>query len=106
MLVSEGEKQMKRKHCNAEYKQQAAYRVSLGKESVPAIARDLGVSVTSLREWIRQVEKRVNPFPGSGNVILTPEEAIMRKLERENRELREEIEILKKAAAYFVKNLR
>jgi len=30
----------------------------------------------------------------------------MRKLERENRELREEVEILKKAAAYFAKNLR
>jgi len=52
------------------------------------------------------VEKRVNPFPGSGNVILTPDEAMLRKLERENRELREEIEILKKAAAYFAKNLR
>jgi len=97
---------MKRKHYNAEYKQQAVYRVNLGQESIPAIAKDLGISVTSLREWITQVEKRVDPFPGSGNVILTPEEAIMRKLERENRELREEIEILKKAAAYFVKNLR
>ena len=106
MLVSEGEKQMKRKHYNAEYKQQAAYRVSLGQESIPAIARDLGISVTSLRDWIAQVEKRVNPFPGSGNVILTPDEAMLRKLERENRELREEIEILKKAAAYFAKNLR
>jgi len=97
---------MKRKHYNAEYKQQAVYRVNLGQESIPAIVKDLGISVTSLREWITQVEKRVNPFPGSGNVILTPEEAIMRKLERENRELREEKEILKKAAAYFVKNLR
>jgi len=97
---------MKKKQYNAEYKQQAVYRVNLGKESVPAIAKDLGVSVTSLREWIRQVEKRVHPFPGSGNVILTPEEVMMRKLERENRELREEMEILKKAAAYFAKSLR
>ena len=68
--------------------------------------KDLGVSVSSLRDWIKQVEKRANPFPGSGNVVLTPEEAIMRKFERENRELREEVEILKKAAAYFAKNLR
>jgi len=87
---------MKKKHFNAEYKQQAVCRVNLGQESIPAIARDLGVSVTSLREWIRQVEKRVHPFPGSGNVNLTPEEVMMRKLEHENRELREEIEILKK----------
>ena len=106
MLVSEGEKQMKKKHYNAEYKQQAVYRVSLGHESIPAIAKDLGVSVSSLRDWIMQVEKRDNPFPGSGNVVLTPEEEKVRKLERENRELREEIEILKKAAAYFAKSLR
>ena len=97
---------MKKKYYNAEYKQQAVYRVNLGQESIPAIARDLGVSVTSLREWITQVEKEVHPFSGSGNVILTPEEAIMRKLERENREFREEIDILKKAAAHFAKNLR
>jgi len=106
MLVSEGENQMKKKHYNAEYKQQAVYRVNQGHESIPAIAKDLCLSVSSLRDWIKQVEKRANPFPGSGNVVLTPEEAIMRKLERENRELREKIEILKKAAAYFAKNLR
>ena len=57
---------MKKKHYNSEYKQQAVYRVNLGQESIPAIAKDLGVSVTSLREWITQGEKRVNPFPGSG----------------------------------------
>ena len=73
---------MKKKHYNAEYKQQAVYRVSQGHESIPAIAKDLGVSVSSLRDWIKQVEKRANPFPGSGNVVLTPEEAIMRKFER------------------------
>ncbi|MBS4054273.1 MAG: transposase, partial [Thermaerobacter sp.] len=57
---------MKKKHYNAEYKQQAVYRVSQGHESIPAIAKDLGVSVSSLRDWIKQVEKRANPFPGSG----------------------------------------
>jgi len=97
---------MKKKHYNAEYKQQAVYRVNLGQEPVPAIAKDLGVLPTSLRDWIKPVEKRVYPLPGSSNVILTPEEAVMRKLERENRELREEIDILKKAATYFAKNLR
>jgi len=42
------------------------------------------------------------PFPGSGH--LTPEDERIRKIEKENRELREENEILKKAAAYFAKN--
>jgi transposase len=42
------------------------------------------------------------PFPGSGK--LSPEDDRLRKLERENRDLREEVEILKKAAVYFAKN--
>jgi len=42
------------------------------------------------------------PFPGSGK--LRPDDEHLKKLERQVRELREENEILKKAAAYFAKN--
>ena len=53
--------------------------------------------------WVKRYrEKPVIPFPGSGK--LSPEDEKVRKLEREIRELREEYEILKKAAAYFAKN--
>lgn len=41
---------------------------------------------------------------GSGN--LKPEDAEIRKLKRENETLKEEVEILKKAAAFFAKNLK
>ena len=55
--------------------------------------------------WVKRYrDKSVVPFPGSGR--LSPEDERVRKLERENRDLREENEILKKAAAYFAKNLR
>jgi len=52
----------------------------------------------------RYREKPINPFPGSGK--LSTEDENVRKLERQIRELREENEILKKAAAYFAKNQR
>lgn len=97
---------MKKNHCSAECKQQAVCRFTEGKDLVSTIAEDLGIAVCSLRDWIKQVKTRDNPFPGSGNVVLAPEEAKIRKLERENRELKEDIEILKKAAAYFAKSLR
>jgi len=55
--------------------------------------------------WVeRYREKGEMPFPGSGR--LSPEDERIRKLERENRDLREENEILKKAAAYLAKNLK
>ena len=43
-------------------------------------------------------------FVGSGNI--KPEEAEMKRLQRENKELREEVEILKKAAANFARTVK
>lgn len=43
-------------------------------------------------------------FVGSRNI--KPEEAEMKRLQRENKELREEVEILKKAAAYFARTVK
>ena len=60
------------------------------------VARDLGISTKTLYGWIAKYKSDPkNPFVGSGN--LKPEAQATRDLERENRELSEEIEILKKA---------
>lgn len=55
--------------------------------------------------WIKQYKQAPETsFPGSGH--LKPEDEKLKKLEKEIRELKEENEILKKAAAYFAKNLK
>lgn len=61
------------------------------------IARDLGVSNESLRHWIKQQEIDRGEREG----ISTDEREELKRLRRENRILREEREILKKAAAFF-----
>lgn len=69
------------------------------------VAAELGINENTLHGWMKRYrDKPSNPFPGSGN--LSTEDERLRKLERANRELREENEILKKAAAYFAKNLK
>lgn len=91
------------KQYSAEFKLEAVKRVKASHGPVAHVAAELGVNENTLHGWIKKYRDQPNtPFPGSGN--LTPEDERLRKLERENRELKEEIEILKKAAAYFAKN--
>lgn len=92
-------------HYSAEFKLEAVKRIERTKEPVSKVAADLGIKPTTLQGWVKKYKQSPNaPFPGSGN--LSPEDEKLRKLERENRELKEEIEILKKAAAFFAKNLK
>lgn len=64
------------------------------------VARELGVSQKTLYGWMAKYkEDPATPFVGSGN--LKPEAKALRDLERENRELREENAILKKAMRIF-----
>lgn len=91
------------KQYSAEFKFEAVKRVEATGGPVSKVAADLGINENTLHGWIKRYrEKPSVPFPGSGK--LSTEDERLRKLERENRELREENEILKKAAAYFAKN--
>ena len=65
--------------------------------ALTAIAGKLGCSPDSLRVWARQAQRDGGERPGQ----TTADRARIKELERENRELRQANEILKKASAYF-----
>lgn len=90
---------------STKFKLEAVKRIEKTNEAVSKVAVDLGVKPTTLQGWVKKYKQSPTaPFPGSGN--LKPEDEKLRKLEKENRDLKEENEILKKAAAYFAKNLK
>ena len=75
-------------------------QIEEGKLKVSQAARDLGVAEATIYNWIKEL--RSDPtagLPGSGHLKL--DIGYQKKLEKENSELRKEVEFLKKAAAYF-----
>lgn len=65
--------------------------------AVCSVAEKVGCSPESLRKWMRQSEVDEGKRAG----LSTSDKERMRQLERENRELRQANEILRKASAYF-----
>lgn len=91
------------KNYTAEFKLEAVKRFNNSDKTIKQVAEELGINSNTLNNWIRRFRQNAEcPFPGSGR--LSPEDEKLRKLEKENRDLKEEIEILKKAAVYFAKN--
>jgi transposase len=76
---------------------------SLGEKPKAQIARDLGIRVNQLRK--RRLDFELEDRTGAPKPAATAEDD-MRGLRRENARLREEIELLKKAAIYFARGSR
>jgi transposase len=65
--------------------------------AIASIAAKIGCTGETLRNWVRQAERDAGVRPG----VTTDERERIKALERENRELRQANEILRKASAYF-----
>jgi transposase-like protein len=65
--------------------------------AIASIAAKIGCTAETLRRWVRQAERDTGARPG----MTTDDRERIRALERENRELRQANEILRKASAYF-----
>jgi transposase-like protein len=87
----------KYRNFSPEFRGEAARMVIETSRPIADVARELGVSETSLGNWVRAYrEKHAEDEPP----LQLSERARLRELERENRELRMKAEFLSKAAAY------
>ena len=94
-------KRQRRSHSR-EFKQEAVALVVEHGYSCAAAGRSLGVNGALIGRWKRQLEDNAaEAFPGPGK--RSAEQQRIHDLETENRRLRMEKEILKKATAFFVK---
>lgn len=91
----------KRRKFTDEFKADAVKLVREGGRSVWQVAKDLDLTETSLREWVRRAE--IEDGKGPADALTQAEREELTRLRRENKRLQMEREILKKAAAFFAK---
>jgi len=90
----------RRRRFSREFKLEAVRMVMEGGHSMAQVARELDLRPDMLRRWKRQyAQEGEQAFPGHGRLKADDEQ--LRQLLRENRQLREERDILKKAVAIF-----
>ena len=102
-MESVGRKTRPRRSFTPEFKAEIVELCQRGDRSVGQVARDFDLTETAVREWVKQAERDA----GTGDGGLTSDERKeLAALRRENRRLKEDVEILKRATAFFVRETR
>ncbi len=93
--------QRKRRRFTPEFKQEAVALVTEQGYSIARAAQAVGTNENNLRRWKKVLEQEA-----SGQRLTVEERAELARLRRENKALRMEKEILKKASAFFAKEMK
>ena len=94
-----------RKSFTADFKLEVARMVVDQGMAVAQVSQDMSIGPTAVRRWVDQYQAEQLGQPGIGKP-LTAEQQRIRQLEYENRQLRSDNDLLKKASAFFARELK
>jgi transposase len=104
IMESMGKKKPRpRRSFTREFKAEIVELCQRGERSVGQVAKDFDLTETAVREWLKQAERDAGTGDGG---LTTSEKDELAALRRENRRLREDVDILKRATAFFAKETR
>ncbi|WP_157630937.1 transposase [Kribbella catacumbae] len=92
-----------RRSFTPEFKAEIVELCQRGDRTVGQVAKDFDLTQTAVREWLKQAERDAGTGDGG---LTTSEKDELAALRRENRRLREDVDILKRATAFFAKETR
>jgi len=102
-MEEQGErKRRERRAFTDQYKSDVVALCRTSGKSVHQVCRDMGLSETAVRRWIVQADVDRGQREG----LTTGERQELAQLRKENRALREERDLLKRAAAFFAREVR
>ncbi len=101
-MAGETRQKRQRRSFTDEFKAEVVKKVLTSGKTAGQVARELDLTETAVRHWVNQ--SRVDAGKGPPGALTSAEKEELTQLRREVRELREDREILKKAAAFFAKH--
>jgi transposase len=102
METMERKKPRPRRSFTREFKAEIVELCQRGDRSIGQVARDFDLTETNVRNWVKQDEIDQGERPG----LTTEEKEELTRLRRENRSLKKDVEILKRATVFFAKETR
>ena len=102
METMERKKPRTRRSFTPEFKADIVERCRVGDRTIAQVARDFDLTETAVREWVRQAETDAGERPG----LTTEERQELSRLRRENKRLQADVDLLKRATAFFAKETR
>ena len=103
MEIMASKKPRARRSFMSEFKAEIVELCARGDRSVGQVARDFDLTETAVREWVKQADLDAG---ARSDGLTSAERAELAALRQDNRRLREDVEILKRATAFFAKETR
>jgi transposase len=104
METTEPKQPRARRSFTPEFKAEIVELCQRGDRSIGRVAGDFDLTETAVREWVRQAERDAGTRGDGG--LTSAERQELSVLRRENQRLRQDVEILKRATAFFVRETR
>ena len=98
----ERSKRRDRRSYTPEFKSEIVDRCRAGDRSIAEVARDFDLTESAVRRWVAQAEIDVGERPG----LSSEEREELSRLRRENKRLQADVDLLKRATAFFAKETR
>ena len=95
-----------RRQFTSEFKLEIVKMVIDQGGSIGKLSKDLSINDNLIRRWVKQYQLEQTGSVLQGTKPLTPEQQRIRELERENQSLRSDVELLKKASAFFARTIK